>query len=426
MLEYLRNASEKPVAKFLIALLAFSFVGWGVVDWMNGANSTDTLVTVGDAPISVSEFEVEKSRAFEQMGIEKRRQYYADKKLKSQVINGVLTTLVSQKLAENRARDLEIVANVNGRALVAPYMLLEHLNMPMPVPEFAVRASYDARYAERNIEYATVKYADFDVANPSDEQLRDFYAQNPQNVPETRAVSYVLINVDKNDMDASYQLARLVEDDIVGGESFKDVAKKHKVKYGHFDAFDVNHRPVDKLLTDTNVALIFDMDENLESEMIEFDDKLVFFIVDKINPASVAEFDSVKKSLVKQWKVAEQKKRAYVRANELLVDLNAGGKLAGGKAAQVSRAKGAPDEVLVAAFRGNVVDNSIVPGTDAYYVLSVKDTIAPKADKKKMAAMRKEMEGLSAKSVLDDYNSFLKRTYPIQINERNYNALIGE
>ena len=426
MLEYLRNASEKPVAKFLIALLAFSFVGWGVVDWMNGANSTDTLVTVGDAPISVSEFEVERSRVFEQMGIEKRRQYYADKKLKSQVINGVLTTLVSQKLAENRARDLEIVANVNGRALVAPYMLLEHLNMPMPVPEFAVRASYDARYAERNIEYATVKYADFDVANPSDEQLRDFYAQNPQNVPETRAVSYVLINVDKNDMDASYQLARLVEDDIVGGESFKDVAKKHKVKYGHFDAFDVNHRPVDKLLTDTNVALIFDMDENLESEMIEFDDKLVFFIVDKINPASVAEFDSVKKSLVKQWKVAEQKKRAYVRANELLVDLNAGGKLAGGKSAQVSRAKGAPDEVLVAAFRGNVVDNSIVPGTDAYYVLSVKDTIAPKADKKKMAAMRKEMEGLSGKSVLDDYNSFLKRTYPIQVNERNYNALIGE
>ena len=52
MLEYLRNASEKPVAKILISILAFSFVGWGVAEWIfGGAVGDNTLIHIGIANV---------------------------------------------------------------------------------------------------------------------------------------------------------------------------------------------------------------------------------------------------------------------------------------------------------------------------------------------------------------------------------------
>ena len=63
MLEYLRNASEKPIAKIMIGILAFSFVGWGVAEWIfGGAAGNNNLMSVGDAEISVQQFSNEKSR----------------------------------------------------------------------------------------------------------------------------------------------------------------------------------------------------------------------------------------------------------------------------------------------------------------------------------------------------------------------------
>ena len=68
MLEYLRNASEKPIAKILISILAFSFVGWGVAEWIFGSTANDnTLVQVGDTEISAQEFNLEKSRELAQL-----------------------------------------------------------------------------------------------------------------------------------------------------------------------------------------------------------------------------------------------------------------------------------------------------------------------------------------------------------------------
>ena len=126
----------------------------------------------------------------------------------------------------------------------------------------------------------------------------------------------------------------------------------------------------------------------------------------------------------KQAEIAEQKKQAYVRANELLVDLNKkDGKLAGKKTATVSRTDGAPNALLVPAFRNEIGQNSIESGPDAFYVLSVKKAIAPKVEKKKMDSLRKEMENLSAQALQEDYNSFLMREYPVEINEKVYNRV---
>ena len=60
MLDYLRNAAEKPVAKILIGILAFSFVGWGAAEWIFGNVAGDnTIMYVGDTDVSAQQFNAE-------------------------------------------------------------------------------------------------------------------------------------------------------------------------------------------------------------------------------------------------------------------------------------------------------------------------------------------------------------------------------
>lgn len=469
MLEYLRNASEKLVAKILIALLAFSFVGWGVAEWIFGGVSGDnTLAVVGDADISAQQFNVQKSRELSGLTREQQREIYTDQATQNKFVNDVIKNLAANQMALNRAEDLmlavsdrriakeirmvpdfqedgefstymfdSVLANSGYseaqfadelRADILRAMLLGPVGMHLSVPDFVVDATYDARYALREIDYATVKFSDFDISEPTEEQLLRFYEQNPQMVPETRVVSCVLVEADTtkpDEYDDGYETAIKVEDDIIAGETMADAAKKHDVKYVSWSAFGRDSRPVDKILSDKIVAKIFDMDEAVESEMIELKDGFVFLRVDKINPEHKADFQDVKKSLIQDWKKEEQKKQAYVRANEQLVALNQDKVLADKNTVTVSRADGAPLEVLKEAFAVNVGTNTIVEGADSFYVLSVKKSVAPSDDAKKKSGVKVEMQNMMQNNLIEDYNAFLKREYPIQINEKVYNRVIG-
>ena len=192
MLEYLRNASEKPVAKILISVLAFSFVGWGVAEWIFGNVSGDTtLMKVGNATISAPQFNSEKSRELAQMTREQQRAVYADANAQNEFSQQVLTKLATQQMAQNRADDLGLVVSdkriaqeirempefqINGqfstfafdtvlnnsgfseaefadvlRNQVLRSMVLGAMSAPVAVPEFAVQAAYNARYGKRDI-----------------------------------------------------------------------------------------------------------------------------------------------------------------------------------------------------------------------------------------------------------------------------------
>lgn len=469
MLEYLRNAAEKPVAKILIGILAFSFVGWGVAEWIFGNVVGDNaLVTVGGEKVTVQQFNMEKSREMASMTRDQQRAIYSDANATQAFNQRVLTDLATKQMAENRAADLgfvvsdarvareirefpefqsggkfsallfDTVLNNSGysetefadiiRGQVLRSMVLGSSSVPMSVPKFAADAMYNARYGQRAIEYSTVKFEDFNAGQPTDEQLREFYESNPHVVPEKRTVSYVLIPADlskPDSYDAGYATAQKVEDDIISGESMSEAAAKHKVKYVSLKPFDAQNRPVDNILTDQMVAKIFNMDEGLESELIETKNGFVIVRVDKIAPAHNAEFDTVKKNLVADWTRDARRKQAYVRANEVLVDLNKTGKMANKKSATVSRTSGAPTDVLVAAFSTPVGTNAIVPGTDAFYILSVKSETVPAVDTKKMADIRKEAQNMTLRAIMDDYNSFLIRQYPVKVNEKLYNKFFA-
>jgi len=470
MLEYLRNAADKPLAKVLMFVLIFSFVGWGAAEWIFGGATRDTtLLSVGDADISVQQFNNERSRQLSQMTKDEQRATYTDPAKSAALTNSVMSKITIDQLALNRAKDLGFVVSdkriaeeiksypefmENGefsawrfdyilqnsglseqdfanylRGDILRNMTLGSTSVAMRVPDFAVDAAYNARYARRDINYATVKFADFKVAMPSDEDLRAYYAQNPQTVPEMRSVSYVFVAADMNKpdiYDEKFKVAQQIEDMIISGDSMKTAADKHKAKYARVEKIERGKKTSDKVLTDDLVAKAFSMESGSESELLELKDGFVILRVDEIHPQHNAEFNDVKKSLVGAWKKSEQRKQAYVKSNEKLIALNKDNDTKGYKNASVTRTDGAPLVVLNAAFAGKTGDNVMVEDGDAFYVVNVGKNTMPAVDKAKKESLRKELEKMSVRFVMDDYTQFLKREYPVKVHEKTFNRFIAK
>jgi len=470
MLEYLRNAADKPVAKVLMFILIFSFVGWGAAEWIFGGASRDTtLVRVGSADISLQQFNNERSSQLASMSKDEQRASYTDPKKAAQLTNDVISKLTTNQLAMNRAKDLRFVVSdkriaeeiknhpqfqVNGqfqpwmfdmilqnsgiterdiadslRGTILRDMALGAVNEKVSVPQFAVDAAYNARYAKRGVKYATVKFSDYKVGEPNDEQLKAYYASHPIIVPENRSVSYIFVASDNNKPDAydeGFKKMQQIEDMIISGDAMKVAAEKGKAKYVSIPKIERGAKVSDKVLSGDLVAKLFAMESGSESEVIELKDGFVILRVDSVVAEHNAEYNDVKKSLVGGWKKAEQRKQAYIDANEKLIALNKGEAVKNMKDASVSRTEGAPLVVLNAAFAGKTGENTIAEGTDAFYVLTVGKNTMPAQDKAKKEALRKELEKMSVHFVQDDYTRFLKQEYPVKINERNYEKFIAK
>ncbi|MDR1361541.1 MAG: SurA N-terminal domain-containing protein [Rickettsiales bacterium] len=472
MLEYLRNGANSKLGKFLLGLLTFSFVGWGVADWvLGGGASDDAIMRVGGDKITQGQFEREKSNQMSRLSKPQQKQIYTEPAAAREFYGQVLSTLTTRAYLECRANDLGFrvsdreIANIikrtpdfqeSGqfasykfdrmlsdigltergyaailRATVLREMVLGGLNISAPVPEFAATALYNARYKERGIEYSAVSFADFKATgNPTDEQLQEIYARNPKIIPETRTASYVLIPADMaqpDSYDKGYARAQKTEDAIISGEPLDAAAKANGAKFVALGSFAAARHPADPVLTDSVVAKIFTMDEGIESEIIETKQGFAIIRVEKIAPAHNADFNTVRGELTALWRAEQQKKQAYLRANELLIKLNEKNTLDNKKTATISRAAGGvPTDVLVAAFANPVGAKTIVAGQGAYYVLNVRNEILPKAAAAKLNDLSKEAKNMLNRGVQDDYMNFLQHEYPVKVNEKMFQRVVGK
>ena len=478
MLEYLRRASDRPLAKVLMGVLIFSFVGWGVASWIFGETTIDdSILRVGGRPLKVAAFEQERAMQMAAVPRAQQKQIYSDRATATAFVQGVMSKLTSDIMLGARAADLGLqvstgavadeihrteVFQENGRFSLEKFdallmangmteqyyadavrqqlqreMVLSGVLSPVVTSEFVVRAAYNARNATRRIEFVAVKYSDFKVTgSPTDEELAQIYAQNPKMIPEFREISYVLVPVSEmsepDQYDAGYSRAQKLEDAIVAGESMAAIAKKINAKHVNIGEVSADKRTAsgvvvsDVMLTDPMLARIFGMEAGIESEIIETKSGFMIVRVEKIVPTRVAPMDSMRTELAGVWRAEAQKKQAYLRANELLIALNDGDALPGAMARDVTRMDGAPSDVLVAAFANNIGTKTIVPGRDAFYVLAIREENAPKVDAAKIAALRQESSIMLSRALLDDYTAFLARKYPVKVNARMYKRIMGE
>ncbi|MCL2017706.1 MAG: SurA N-terminal domain-containing protein [Alphaproteobacteria bacterium] len=476
MLKNFRDASNKPVAKILIAILMFSFVGWGAANWILDRNNVDdSIVRIGREPIKLAQFEQERSRQMAQMSREQQKAIYTERATGINFSQQILSKLASQLMLEQRAYDLGLavsnasMANAiraepafleNGkfspikfdyvlamsgisesdfaehiRRSLLREMVLSGVSAGITVPDFAVVATYNSRNARRNIEFSTVRFANFKISgNPTEEQLRDTYAKNPKIIPEFRTVSYVLVPADmsKPDLvDRAYTTAQRIEDALISGDAMQGVAAKHNVKFVTMPAISTDWKTSmgttlnDSVLNEAARSAVWNLDQGMESEIFETKSGFVILRVEKVAPAHAAEMDSMRAELVGLWKIAEQKKQAYEKANEILISARTNEKSIG-SATMVTRANGAPLEVLSAAFSLPVGTKTIVPGVDSFHIIHVINSTMPKMDKSASTALNAEVATMLSRTLNDDYSSFLSRKYPMKINNHLFKRLFGE
>jgi len=463
-LQGLRNASEHPIAKLLMGILIFSFVGWGAASWLldRGA-STESLIKIGSQTVSMAEFEQERARQLAKIAQEMQNKLYTDRQTRAYFNQQILANMTARILLEQHAKNLGLavspsaIANIikgsgefwvdgafspdkfdavldlngiteeyftktlrNGRLRE---MILGALENNLPAPEFMTTVAYNSRYATRQIEYSTVKFDSFNVtASPTEENLREVYAKNPKVEPEYRTISYVIVGAkmqEPDSYDRALEAARSVEDMLIAGDPMKDAAKRMRAEFRTFNPMTIQKRYAngmvngDSVLTEEIMRNLFSMEQGLESEIIESKFGFVIFRVEKIDLAHAAPFGERRAELVALWRKAEQEKAAYLRANEILTS---GKKLAA--AATVSRTDGAPLEVLNAAFSADFDAPQIVPGQNAFYILNVVGETAPKVAAAKKKEIEAEMKSLLARQILDDYTGYLNRKYETKANNR--------
>ena len=468
MLEYLRKASDKPVAKILMGILIFSFVGWGVASWIFGESRIDdSILRVGGAPLKIQSFDAQRGRIINSMSREEQKKMYSDKRSQKAFSEQILSQMTTQLMLQQRAIDLGLTVSetqvamiikaepafqINKKFDLAKFnVILSHAQMTeeqladsirgetlrrmvlsgvdarMPAPKFMASAMYKSRYTTREIEFASVKFSDFNISEkPTEQQLRETYAKNPKLVPESRKVSYVLIPTkmsQPDNYDAGYKIAQKVEDDLISGESMPNAAAKAKAKFVSVPAIFMGQKSSDAVVM---AADIFAMDQGIESEILETKSGFAILRVDSVTLQHNAPFESVKKDLIAKWKTDQQEKMAYKKANELLIKLNADGKLSGGQSAKVGRANGAPVEVLNTAFANRIGTKTIVPAANAFYVLNVKKEIPATANADKKKTLAGEANAMINRALADDYMTFMQRKYPIKINKKVYKRFIGE
>jgi hypothetical protein len=463
MLEQMRNAADKLWAKVLMGVLIFSFVGWGVASYiLEGGHSGTTMLKVGSREISVQDFEHEKAKRINAMDRAMQKAVLTDKNMSAMFAQQILSKLSMDAMVEQRADKLGLMATsagiaaiiraepafqVNGKfdagqfdaVLIANNLTEERLAASIAsqikrdlvlsgvaggvyVPDFAAASLYNAKYARRNIEFVTLKLSDFKVSgSPDESKLAELYARNKKMLPEYRTIAYVLIAADMEnptDHDNKYLAAQKLEDEIISGVAFETAAAKFGAKYVVMPVADASGRMKPGVaLQDKNMnagvwARVFEMEQGAESEIIETKSGFMILQVKNIEASKAVPMNEMRVELEKIWRMEEQKKQAYLAANELM------SKDKIGNVVSVGRADGAPAQVLAAAFANELGTKTIAATDDAFYVVRVVSKISPALDNKKRDETNRESDNMTARAIIDDYTAFLSREYKVKPNER--------
>ena len=470
-LQGMRDASEKPLAKVLMGLLIFSFVGWGAASWILGDTApTSAIATIGNIEITQQKFEEERRRQLAQISHAMQQQLFVDRVSQVHFNQQVLTNMTTRILLEQHAANIGLITSPSAiadiiknspefwvedqfstdkfdaflavnrlsentftdglRRQALREMLLVSLASNAPIPEFMLTAIYNTRYAARKIEFSTVRFNAFPIRTaPTDAELSEIHAQNPKMIPEYRVFSYVLVDARMNAPDSyerGFDAIRSIEDMLIAGDSMQDAARKMRGTVRTLIPMTIHrlaktgNQIIDPILTDEIAQSLFLLEKGAESEIIETKKGFVIFRVEGIELAHAAPIESRRQELVNLWRTGEQRKLAYKRANEIIVD-----KETLSNNVTITRTVGAPLEVLSAAFAMDIGRPQIVPGVNAFHVVKVNETIMPNIDAKLRGELKKEIENILSRQIMDDYMNFLARKYKIKQNDRVMRRLMG-
>ncbi len=235
-----RNFVVKPLTILLFVLLIASFALWGIGDIFRGDTGPGTVIAVGEEEITEEEFSRNFRREFSRMSEMFDNDLDMQTAREIGIVDQIVNQMVTRALFKQQARDLglmvgdsDVVREIRQEAMFegpsgqfdrfrfeqalrqaglseAAYVNMfreeierEHLfnavtggvRPPQAMAETIFRYENERRIAD----YLVLDSESFEVDEPSEQDLREFHADNPDEfmAPEYREVTYIHLSVEE-------------------------------------------------------------------------------------------------------------------------------------------------------------------------------------------------------------------------------------
>lgn len=243
---------------------------------------------------------------------------------------------------------------------------------------------------------------------------------------------------------ASDQIARLsvkLEDEIVGGGTFDEAAKKLNLKIveiGPIDRSGVgpDGKPAELPATDRQQLLttLFSTEAGKASGLVETD-RGDFFVLrnDAVTPAALKPLDTVKDEVAKAWLAEKRAAAAKAKAEEIFAKAKAeNGDLARVAAenglnlettqpvTRSGRSESVVPQVVAAIFANKPTELARASAPDAEVVVKVKEILTADATaaEKETTELGQRLRGQIAQDLSASFSQGLRQRYPVKIDQQ--------
>ncbi|MBN2779598.1 MAG: peptidylprolyl isomerase, partial [Alphaproteobacteria bacterium] len=363
-MDKIRKWAETKVAKFFLGVIFLSFMSFGITGYIFGAPAKKIALTVADVDISLGSLAERVRRQKMQL------QQIMGKSMPTPMLDERM--LVDQIITNTTERILlDVATREMGLLATAPYILEQIKNMP----EFQKDGKFSSDLFNRVLQYNGMSEKDFmaeiagqhtryllrsslesvdalpvvivkgTLAVQKQERvvsLQEFntasvqkdlteadliatYEQNKYRFiqPEFRQVSALIIK-DKKDKESLLKLAEDIENEVIGGAGFDEVAKQFNVESVRFPLLDVSMTKKDgdvlkhPVISKDLFCQAFAIDEGLETTLLKIKDGFVLLRPEKVIEAMPKPFEDVKESVRRLWALKQKEMANYLKANEAL------------------------------------------------------------------------------------------------------------
>jgi hypothetical protein len=367
------NFISKILLAFLIVIMIAGVAVWGINDILIGSNDKD-IATVGN--YSISERELDNTVQNQKFQLAQSGLTNISDEISFIIRNNALVNLVSDRLMMNEFENLNL--ELNGKdVLKVDYISQPDFNKDqlqsvirsmggesnflrkitqdkkidilqgaitaiLPVTDSAAQLQHKMENQTRDIMMVSASPAIMkSLANPSDEELQNFYNENKEifAIPEAREISYIKIDEsaikDKaSEIDVIEQIHDLsgeILDELASGKTLEEISKQYEIAINKTSAITdqgIAISGVKANLPKVNNFLeaAFSLGQDEVSDILESEDAKLYVLarVDKINEKTYKNLDEVKEFAVKGWQSQNQAKQLVDLFSNLKSDLDSG------------------------------------------------------------------------------------------------------
>tara|TARA_B100000963_G_scaffold355594_1_gene374136 strand:+ start:580 stop:1983 length:1404 start_codon:yes stop_codon:yes gene_type:complete len=331
----MKSLTKKIFITIITGIIIIVLGAWGMGDLFSSGNK-NIIVEVGDKKIYIKDY-----LNYARLYLRKNN----NKQLVSRDHDIILNGLISEKIYEKFAEDLEIKINDKSLAFFIKkdenfkdqkgnfsrteyekYLLINNLN-PKTVENFYKKELikkilieifinginhtnyHKTRLKEDFLKQVNIKYYNLNISNKiSDDEIKKYFDKNKNDfsLGEMRSGRYVNLGYSslgfKEENDEFYQTIDSIENDLINNLNFEDIVKKYKLKTRVIKKINKDGFNKDRLKSaqENFSNALFSLNKNFRTEIFNINNTKYLITINDIKKKEIATFnEQIKNNIVK-------------------------------------------------------------------------------------------------------------------------------